>query len=144
MMHSLADYVSSLLRPSSILMVEHDASIQEVVEKVAKKFNCDVVSAGTAAKARELLAKNRFDGILLSVGLPDGSGVDLFSAIREQSETPVCFIVGSLTESLAEEIKEIGIAMFVRRADLSEKCVSSMFRSMRVKPLSEGAILRGG
>ncbi|TSA12644.1 MAG: PAS domain S-box protein [Betaproteobacteria bacterium] len=108
-----------------ILHVEDNADVRHVVATIARDV-AEFVAAGTVAEARVRLAREKFDLVLLDLGLPDGSGWDLlpiinglkpsvrvvvFSAqdVVHGSENPPCaFLVKSQTsdERLIEVIRE--------------------------------------
>lgn len=74
-----------------ILLVEDDANLALGVEYALRNEGFGVHVAGTAARARELLAE-RFDLALLDIMLPDGTGYDLCRLIREKGRVPVIFL----------------------------------------------------
>ena len=61
-----------------ILHVEDDYSLTAIVREAMSR-NASVTSARSVATARHLLRTQRFDAIILDVGLPDGSGIELLS-----------------------------------------------------------------
>lgn len=65
-----------------ILHVEDDKDIRHLVS-VLLSVNYILETAPNLAAARELLAKQKFDLVLLDIGLPDGSGLDLFKEIQK-------------------------------------------------------------
>lgn len=75
----------------NILLVEDDANLALGVEYALKNEGFTVSMAGTAARAREMLAKG-FDLALLDVMLPDGTGYDICKLIRKQGNMPVIFL----------------------------------------------------
>lgn len=74
-----------------ILLVEDDANLALGVEYALKNEGFDLCVAGTAARAKELLAQG-YDLALLDVMLPDGTGYDICRLIRKQGDTPVIFL----------------------------------------------------
>lgn len=73
--------------PSSILLVEDDASIQALlVETLTVDGGYAVQAASTIGQAQGLLNKHgrSFDAVLLDVGLPDGDGRDFCASLRRQ------------------------------------------------------------
>ena len=108
-----------------ILHVEDNADVRHVVATIARDL-AEFVAAGTVAEARVRLAREKFDLVLLDLGLPDGSGWELlpiinvlkppvrvviFSALDavHGSDNPPCaFLVKSQTsdERLIEVIRE--------------------------------------
>jgi len=70
-----------------ILHVEDDADISELV-KILLDDSYDITVAGSLNEAKIALAKGRFDLVLLDIGLPDGSGLDLIPDIRKLKHSP--------------------------------------------------------
>ena len=75
-----------------ILLVEDDLALSIGVEYTLKQENFDVIKAKNLKEAREELRKNKFDLMLLDLTLPDGSGYDLCSEVRESSSLPIIFV----------------------------------------------------
>lgn len=66
-----------------ILLVEDDRKIGQFVKKGLEEVACVTVWARSRKEAREAGAKNHFDVIILDIGLPDGSGLQLLTEWRE-------------------------------------------------------------
>ena len=64
-----------------ILHVEDNADVRHVVATIAQDVGY-FEAAGTVAEARARLAREKFDLVLLDLGLPDGSGWDLLPIIN--------------------------------------------------------------
>jgi PAS domain S-box-containing protein len=73
-----------------ILYVEDDSDLVQVITSMVGE-TADVAGAASLAEAREALARERFDLVLLDVNLPDGSGLDLLPMLKSngQATTPV-------------------------------------------------------
>ncbi|WP_051640886.1 PAS domain S-box protein [Thiomicrorhabdus sp. Milos-T2] len=77
----------STSKENSILHVEDDEDICKLVDMLlGEKFKMN--QAGSLAEAKKLLSENCYDLLLLDIGLPDGSGLDLIEYIRTLSKTP--------------------------------------------------------
>lgn len=74
-----------------ILCVEDAPEMRLLVETALGVFQ--VSFATTLAEARAAIDKNRYDLILLDIGLPDGSGLDLL-ATGGLDQMPVIFLTG--------------------------------------------------
>ncbi len=64
-----------------ILHVEDDADVRNVVATIARDI-ADFEAAGSVAQARGRLEREKFDLVLLDLGLPDGSGWELLPLIN--------------------------------------------------------------
>jgi len=84
--------------PVTIFLVDDEPAIAEAVSFAlqAEGFQCRVHATGAACIAA--LASEAPAMILLDVGLPDGSGFDIFRRIRECSAVPVVFLTARKEE----------------------------------------------
>ena len=75
-----------------VLLVEDDELNQALVRAIlARSANpvlreAQVVTAGNLAQARAALAAGAFDIVLLDMGLPDGSGLDLAAELQRHGD----------------------------------------------------------
>lgn len=76
----------------NILIVEDDSVIAEGLAYAFLGEGFLVKRAACAADCKTLVADEKFDLILLDVGLPDGTGYELCKLIKAQSDTPIIFL----------------------------------------------------
>jgi PAS domain S-box-containing protein len=74
-------------RKPSILHVEDDADMRQVIAAHLDRFG-KVNGAATLAEARERLAREHYDLLLLDIGLPDGSAWSLVEELQAQPSWP--------------------------------------------------------
>lgn len=84
----------------SILYVEDDPDLQLMIVALLETM-ATMTSAYTLAEARQMLAKQTFDLVLLDVGLPDGSGLDLIDGIQAMDPHPAVVLLSG--QSLEQE-----------------------------------------
>lgn len=86
-----------------ILIVEDDRSIWTIVNDYLKTEGhiCDI--AQNYKKAIEKTADNRYDCIILDIGLPDGSGLDIIYELRSRKVTDGILIL-SANNSLDDKL----------------------------------------
>lgn len=99
---------SSMSGHPHILHVEDDEDLHQVIRRMAgERFNIDL--AMSLREARERIRLERFDVVVLDLGLPDGSGWDLLPEIREhQPETRVLILSGAdMTEAEAQKVEGV-------------------------------------
>lgn len=79
------------LKIKRILHVEDDADIRNLV-KILLDDSYEITQASTLQAAREALTREDFNLVLLDLGLPDGSGLDLIENIRKLARAPQVMI----------------------------------------------------
>jgi len=70
-------------RAPAVLVVDDEADLRELLSLTLVRLGLDVDAADTLARARELLATNRYGLCLTDMRLPDGVGLDL---VRDVSQ----------------------------------------------------------
>ncbi len=98
-----------------ILHVEDDADLCRVVAAQLEGL-AEIVAAPTLASARKELEQQAFDLVLLDLGLPDGSGLDLLPLIQGLPHSPqVVVFSASDIDQRAEAMKEIAASLVKSR-----------------------------
>ena len=82
---------------ANILIVDDDAQIAGTLQMAVESWNYGAFKAGTIAEATQLLEQEDTPIVLLDIDLPDGSGLDFLTEIKEQHpETIVVIITGNV------------------------------------------------
>ncbi|MGH8591030.1 MAG: sigma-54-dependent transcriptional regulator, partial [Gammaproteobacteria bacterium] len=113
--------------PRRVLLVEDEAVFARAVEKRLAKAGLTCQVAGTLADARRLLMGPEPDAILLDMRLPDGSGLDLLSEVRERrgSAVPVLVLTAyGEVEDAVQAMKQRASDYLKKPIDLEELLVS--------------------
>ena len=76
----------------AILVIEDEAPMRRVLRTALGAQGYHVWEAGTKREAMSAIARRVPQAILLDLGLPDGSGLDLLRVVRERSEVPIVII----------------------------------------------------
>ncbi len=82
----------------TILIVEDDKMLNKGVAFALKKEGYNVISKYTKEEAKKSICDNNIDFVLLDIGLPDGSGLDLCSEIKNIIDFPIVFFTANDTE----------------------------------------------
>ena len=110
----------------TILHVDDDVDILEVTAS-ALSGAAEITGVGSLAEAREALKQARPDLVILDLGLPDGSGLDLLPDLSDEDGRTIPVVVYSALESdtaLAGQVEAVltksrtslaGLARTVRR-----------------------------
>jgi len=100
----------------SILIVDDEADLVELVSLTLARMNLATASAGDLASARRLLAEQRFDLCLADMRLPDGDGLDLVAWIQQhQPRLPVAVITAHGNVESAVRALKLGAFDFVTK-----------------------------
>lgn len=84
---------------TKIIILEDDEALNRGIAMSLAQEDYEFIQAYTIKEAREYLLKERPDLALLDVNLPDGSGFDLLSEIRRDSQLPVLFLTANDMET---------------------------------------------
>jgi two-component system response regulator RegX3 len=76
----------------TVLLVEDEESITAPLSEALSREGFEAVIAGTAAEALELAGSRSPDLVLLDLGLPDGSGLDVCRELRARSTVPIIMV----------------------------------------------------
>ena len=75
-----------------MLVVEDDDNLSRGIVFSFEKDGFTVVSAKTLKMAYTFFTQHEFDIIILDIGMPDGSGLELCRRIREKSNIPIIIL----------------------------------------------------
>ena len=73
------------LQAISILLVEDEKDLKQLLLWDFENFHAKIETAETFQEAKGKVQEQKFDAIISDVRLPDGTGVDLFRFIKDQS-----------------------------------------------------------
>jgi signal transduction histidine kinase len=92
-----------------LLVEDHDASRQALAQLLVNR-RVEVVQAGSATEALDLMAQGNLDLVISDIGLPDGSGYDVMRAIRSRLGIPGIALSGYGTEDDIALSRDAGFA----------------------------------
>ena len=82
-----------------VLLLEDNAKILDINRRMLEKEGIMVLTAKTIAEARERIKIAVPDVAVLDIMLPDGSGLDFLSELREVCEAPALFLTAKAERS---------------------------------------------
>lgn len=82
-----------------ILLVEDDAALNRGICLALQSEELHLKSCADLAAARDSLAQDSFDLLILDINLPDGSGLDLLRTFRKNHATPVILLTANDMET---------------------------------------------
>lgn len=105
----------------NLLMVEDHEPTLQVLSRLLQRAGHKVTTAGTVGDALEIAAKNKFDLVISDLGLPDGSGIDLMAALRDDHGLEGIALSGyGMEEDLARSKKAGFVAHLIKPIDFAQ------------------------
>ena len=95
---------------TKILIVDDEVDISELISLILKKEGIDSKIINNPLEVPELVKKEKFDLILLDIMMPELSGTELCSKIRDNVDAPIIFIstkTGQRIEKIFELINKV-------------------------------------
>lgn len=100
----------------TILLVEDNRLVQTMTVETFKKQGWEYDVASTGEEALILWRKKQFDAILLDLGLPDQSGLDVLIKIRQSDlDLPIITLTGDSSEETKAKCFEAGATTFLEK-----------------------------
>jgi two-component system, OmpR family, response regulator len=101
---------------AKILLVEDDPVLAKSVQLNLELESWTVVRAASLAEARNIEAAGPIDGVILDLGLPDGSGLTFLNELREkESRVPVLVLTAQTDEESVVAGLELGANDYIRK-----------------------------
>lgn len=113
----------------TILIVEDDLALQEVVSMKLSRVGFDVVLANSAESGISHLNDNKIDFIWLDMYLPGMSGLQFLEQIRQintHKDTPVMIVSACSSNESIKRAFELNILNYVSKIDHSIKDIVSL------------------
>ncbi len=99
-----------------VLIVEDEADIRSTFESILEGENCRTRGAATLAEAEDSLQVFPPDLVLLDLGLPDGSGLDLIPKVRQQHpEAEIIVVTAETRVQSAVQAMQSGAVDFLEK-----------------------------
>jgi MinD-like ATPase involved in chromosome partitioning or flagellar assembly/CheY-like chemotaxis protein len=121
-----------MLPKCSVLLVEDSAVSAALVNQfldASKLADFHVARAVTLAAAREALARERFDAILLDLNLPDSRGLETFGRVREAARGAAIVILTAVEdEALATKAIGQGAADYLIKGEVGGEGLARRIR----------------
>lgn len=110
-----------MMKDTVILLVEDDADLRTITSIQLKKEGYQVFCAKDGAETKALLEENNVDLVLLDVMLPDCTGHELCTWIRENYDYPIIFMscLGD-SDTIVEAFRGGGDDYLVKPVDMEE------------------------
>ena len=131
-----------------ILIVDDDQSLREELAaqlQVDGEFTADEAASVNEAEAKIRRHEQRFDAMILDVGLPDGDGRDLCAELRRRGlRMPIIMLTGSDDETDVVRGLEAGANDYIAKPFRLNELLARLRAQLRIFENSEDAVFTIG
>ncbi len=136
-----------MTRPSRILLVDDEISIQRSVVPLLRSRGYDVDVAATGREALSAFDAQPPDVVILDLGLPDVDGLEVCARMRERSEVPIIVLSARGAEPQKVAALDRGADDYVTKPfgpeELLARIRAALRRTMTAAEPSTGQLVRG-
>lgn len=132
---------------AKVLMIEDDPEITELLEEYLARYGIEIFSLVSPRVGLEKLETERFDSVLVDLGLPEMDGLELCRIIRERYPS-LPIIVSTARADVSDKVVafEIGVDDYVAKPyeprELVARLQAAIKRSRRLGDLPEKTLFR--
>ena len=114
-------------RKPRVLHVEDEADVHTVVKTMLQDY-CELTWATSVSASKDVLNNQEFDLILLDIGLPDGSGLDLLETIELRVTPPrvIIFSAQDVSEEYADKVSAVLVKSQIDNKKLADVILGVM------------------
>lgn len=128
---------------SRILLVEDNESIVMGLQYLLENEGFMIKIAENVKGASRLLETDRFDLILLDIGLPDGNGFTLCEKIKQNYQTPIIFLTAKEEENDVVKGLDLGADDYIIKPFRNRELISRMKNVLRRNGTDECCLQHG-
>jgi DNA-binding NtrC family response regulator len=101
---------------TDVLVVDDDAGVCQIVQRMLSNEQCRVQTRQSVSDALGAIEKKAFDAYVIDFKLPDGSGLDVAEGIRSKwGATPIILISGYDPAAVALRAEKLSISDFLEK-----------------------------
>jgi len=138
-----------MIQGKTILVVDDEFKIVDVLKSYLEKAGYVVVSAGSGSEALKMFDKHSPALVVLDLMLPDMAGEDVCRAIRQKSRVPIIMLTAKIEEESILKGLEIGADDYVTKPFSPRQIVARVNAVLRrtsseVFPVADELSFNGG
>lgn len=128
---------------SRILLVEDNESIVMGLQYLLENEGFTIKIAENVKGACRLMETDKFDLILLDIGLPDGNGFTLCEKIKQNYQTPIIFLTAKEEENDVVKGLDLGADDYIIKPFRNRELISRMKNVLRRNGTDERCLQHG-
>ncbi|MGZ3857832.1 MAG: response regulator [Bacteriovorax sp.] len=128
-----------------ILIIEDETPIRKLLRVSLEANGYQIIEAETGQKGLQKILENKPEIILLDLGLPDKSGLEILKEIRQWSQTPIIILTVVDNAEVKVEALDGGADDYITKPfNISEVLVRIRVALRHASPVEKDAILKCG
>lgn len=117
---------------SRILLVDDEQQFATAISAFLHSKNHDVVTAGTAEEALELIFNNEFDLLITDINMPDMDGIELIRKVRtKKANQKIVIITGFPSHESQEEAFKMGVINYLVKPFALDRFLEVVTKALR-------------
>ncbi len=117
-----------------ILAIDDDDIFCYAIKRVVNRLGHEFFDVPSIADALKIVLTTEFDLILLDVGLPDGSGLDILSTLKQGVPSPEVIIITGAGDAQGAELAILNGAWdYIEKADSTQKLSLTITRALQYR-----------
>jgi CheY-like chemotaxis protein len=103
-------------RPLRVLVVDDDKDVAQSIARALESLGHTAANCGHAQEALDLIAAQSFDLLLVDYRMPDMTGLDLITILREEGrKMPAIMMTGHFATEDRVRVEELGISAILHK-----------------------------
>jgi len=129
-----------------LLLVEDERRLAERLARGLREEGFAVDVAASAAAARDRIVDAEYDLVVLDVGLPDGSGLTLLRAWREEDELTAPVLLLTARDTVKDKVEGLGAGAddYVTKPFSFDELLARVRALLRRRPVPPRRVLEAG
>ena len=128
-----------MARPMTVLVVDDEPPIRRLLRTSLAAQGYDVVEADGGGAALHAIEREKPDLLILDLGLPDMSGIDVIRAVRARSALPIIVLSVRDDERGKVEALDLGADDYVTKPFGTDELVARIRTALRHRFQAQGA-----
>ncbi|HME46391.1 MAG TPA: sigma-54 dependent transcriptional regulator [Syntrophorhabdales bacterium] len=117
-----------------VLVVDDDQLICDLLVNIAEKFGHQANCAFTLAVALDEVSSKPYDVVFLDINMPDGSGLNILSQVRQAGSAPEVIIVTGLGDPDGAEIAiRNGAWDYIQKSSSTKEITLALIRALQYR-----------
>jgi DNA-binding response OmpR family regulator len=123
-----------------ILVVDDDETTVALLRRALEQAGARVDECDTGTQVLPAIASERYDAVLLDIGLPGMGGIEVLERVRRSTDVPILMVTAEDDEPTAVRALRAGADDYVRKPISGPEVVARAIAAIRRSPRTEDPV----